>query len=741
MLFTIVTVLLIILILQFVYKQFRINKQLKGFVSPPASLISRHFHVFSSETELLPNLLDISSKYGGRVKLDVFHGTTVLLVTDKDLICHVLSTKPVLLKDALYDFGKKWVGEGIAMCKRYRRKKIKKEVDGKSKNGSLLDILLEAKIDDKLMTDEQIIDETQSFLFAGHDTSATTVGLILYTLSKHQDVQEKVVKEIESIFGSGNKYPTPADLNEMRYLDMVIKETMRYYTAVPFISRLIDHDISLGDIFIPKGISIILFLYGVHMNPEYFPNPEKFDPSRFEKEVTPYTFIPFGGGPRNCIGILPNLLSISNKYGGRVKLDYFYGMPILLITDKDLIGHILGTKSVLLKDAMYELMEKWLGDGVLTCKPDKWKTSRKMLNPAFSVQLLQTYVYSFENSVKILIEKLKSEVGNNGFNVLPYLSLCSLDIICETTMGIKLDAQRNKNSQYIEDIDEIGAIILRRLFSPIKRIPFTYKFTKDYQNELEVVARIRDFTRKVIDDRKKMKASTTINDSINNTDVKNKEYSLLDMLLEAEKDGRILTNEELIDEVQTFLFGGHDTSATSIALSLYCLSKHPDIQDKVVSELDLIFGTDNRYPIPNDLNEMRYLEMVIKETMRYYTPAPFISRMIDEDISFDDVFIPKGIPAMIFLYGVHMNPDYYPNPEKFDPSRFEKETIPYTFMPFGAGPRNCIGRRFASLEVKYIVAQILRNFKVLQVPSHLPQRTTAIVIRFKNGMMIRLEPR
>lgn len=121
----------------------------------------------------------------------------------------------------------------------------------------------------------------------------------------------------------------------------------------------------------------------------------------------------------------------------------------------------------------------------------------------------------------------------------------------ETGMGIKLNAQQNKNSQYIEDIDEIGAIILRRLFSPIKRLPFTYRFTKDYQKELEVVARIRDFTRKVIDDRKRTKASRTSN----NTDEKNKEYSLLDMLLEAESDGRILTNEELIDEVQTFLFG------------------------------------------------------------------------------------------------------------------------------------------------------------------------------------------
>lgn len=129
------------------------------------------------------------------------------------------------------------------------------------------------------------------------------------------------MKELESVLGTDNKYPTPTDLNEMKYLEMAIKETMRYYTVAPFLSRMIDEDISfgemseksavtkrnsfyfyVGDIFIPKGLSIIVFLYGLHMNPEYFPNPEKFDPTRFEKEVIPYTFMPFGGGPRNCIG-------------------------------------------------------------------------------------------------------------------------------------------------------------------------------------------------------------------------------------------------------------------------------------------------------------------------------------------------------------------------------------------------------------------------------------------------------
>ncbi|GJQ77316.1 hypothetical protein Trydic_g20296, partial [Trypoxylus dichotomus] len=456
---------------------------------------------------------------------------------------------------------------------------------------------------------------------------------------------------------------------------MVIKESMRYYTPVPFISRLVDKDVNLDGIFIPKGLSIILFLYGIHMNPKYYPNPEKFDPSRFERDAESHHFLAFGTGPRQCIGqrfamwemkyllcqilrkfnilevpghvpklslcvllkfqndvmirqyglnkkligfvsppglpilkhfwlfasefaILQNLINLSRKYGERIKLELFYGVPILLTSDRDIASHILNT--VLLKDAFYELAETWVGQGLITCKPDKWKKSRKMLNPAFNIQILEGYLKSFENSSNALIKRLKVEVGNDGFDVLPYMNLCTLDIICETIMGIKLNVQGNKNMQYTTDIHEMSAIVIRRLFSPFKRHPWLYRLTKDYKSETKIIGRIRGLTQRVIDDRKRIKANMEINNTngelANNTIEKSKRKSLLDILLEAEIDGRPLTNTELIDETQSFLFAGHDTSAMCISLCLYCLSKHQYVQANVVKELELIFDEDARSP-------------------------------------------------------------------------------------------------------------------------------------------------
>ncbi|GJQ65575.1 hypothetical protein Trydic_g23113 [Trypoxylus dichotomus] len=367
----------------------------------------------------------------------------------------------------------------------------------------------------------------------------------------------------------------------------------------------------------------------------------------------------------------------------------------------------------------------------------KWKKTRKLLNPAFNVQVVERHVKYFEKHAIVLIEKLKNTIDRDGFDVLPYISSCTLDIMCETVMGVTLNTQQSEHAQYIKDVHGATAIVVRRLFSVLQRLPLICRLTKDYKSDQEVLQRSRQLPQKIIREKKRIKSSGVAN----GTSSDDKIVSLLDVLLEAKIDGRPLTDVEILAETQTFLFAGHDTSATAVALCLYCLSKNADAQDEVVKELEAIFGNSSRPPTYTDLREMRYLEMVVKETLRLYTTAPFISRFVDEDISFEDVFIPKGMAVFIFLYGIHMNPNYYPDPEKFNPSRFENDTIPNSFVPFGSGPRNCIGQRFAMLEVKYLVAQVLRNYKTVEVVGHIPQRTAALVLRFNNGIMIKLKRR
>jgi len=160
------------------------------------------------------------------------------------------------------------------------------------------------------MNEENIIDEAMTFFLAGHETTATTLVYLTYILSKHQDVQEKLRNEI--ITHLGDRDPTPEDLKKLKYFKSVIKETMRFFVLFPVLSRYTTHDVEFKSTGykIPKGTAIGLNILGLHMAPSIWDNPNEFDPSRYEEHhdehenarTTAFQYLPFSGGPRNCIG-------------------------------------------------------------------------------------------------------------------------------------------------------------------------------------------------------------------------------------------------------------------------------------------------------------------------------------------------------------------------------------------------------------------------------------------------------
>nr|CAD7416098.1 unnamed protein product [Timema poppensis] len=196
-----------------------------------------------------------------------------------------------------------------------------------------------------------------------------------------------------------------------------------------------------------------------------------------------------------------------------------------------------------------------------------------------------------------------------------------------------------------------------------------------------------------------------------------KRRAFLDMLLEAAQDGEIMSDSDIREEVNTFMFEGHDTTASAISFSLTTLALHQDIQDKVVKELDSILGDSDRDANYRDIQEMKYLEMVIKEILRLFPSVPAFVRNLQEDVELDGYTLPKGANITIGAFALHRDPEYFPDPEKFDPERFSPENSqgrhPYQYVPFSAGSRNCIGQRFAMLEMKSTVSKVLRTFKLL----------------------------
>ncbi|KYB25210.1 Cytochrome P450 4c3-like Protein [Tribolium castaneum] len=228
---------------------------------------------------------------------------------------------------------------------------------------------------------------------------------------------------------------------------------------------------------------------------------------------------------------------------------------------------------------------------------------------------------------------------------------------------------------------------------------------------------------------------------------KKKRLAMLDLLLTVQKEEGIIDDEGIREEVDTFMFEGHDTVSSAINFALMVLANHPTVQEEIVQEMKDVLGDTKKKPVYNDLQELKYMERVIKEVLRLYPSVHYISRELGEDmVTTTGYKLRKGTILQLHIYDLHYNPVIYPEPEKFDPDRFLPENCdkrhPYAYIPFSAGPRNCIGQRFAMLELKAVLCGILSNFTLQPVDT--PESIVMvedIVLRTKENIKVKFVPR
>lgn len=233
--------------------------------------------------------------------------------------------------------------------------------------------------------------------------------------------------------------------------------------------------------------------------------------------------------------------------------------------------------------------------------------------------------------------------------------------------------------------------------------------------------------------------------SIENGEISDRKC-LLDYMLDISKNNPIFTDSDIVNEACTFMLAGQDSVGAATAFCLFLLAQNANCQQKCYNEIMDIFDDDNRSPTMKDLREMRYLEQCIKETLRLYPSVPLIARQLTEDIRVNKYTIPSGSNILIFPYATHRLPEFYPDPERFDPERFSPEQSakrhPYAFIPFSAGPRNCIGYKFAFVEMKTVISTVLRKYELLPVAGKTTiEPVFRITVRASGGLWIQLKPR
>lgn len=290
----------------------------------------------------------------------------------------------------------------------------------------------------------------------------------------------------------------------------------------------------------------------------------------------------------------------------------------------------------------------------------------------------------------------------------------------------------------------MSLVIFKRSFSMLQQWPWMYKFTPTAAKERKLLKVLHKFTNDVILQRKD-KLEQNMN---NKTDLlTEKKMNFLDMLLLSKVEDKPLSNSDIREEVDTIMFEAHDTVASVISFTFYNLSKNQEIQEKVFNEIRQVFGDDIKSPLTfRQLQELKYVEMVIKESMRIYTPAPIIGRKLTEDTIISGVTVPKETNIMIPIWSVHHDPDVYPDPEHFDPERFTAEAImernPYSYIPFSAGVRNCVGQKFGILEVKAMIVKMIRNYELIEADSKDELKLQSdIILKSANGVHLKIKPR
>ncbi|EHB14402.1 Cytochrome P450 4F6 [Heterocephalus glaber] len=386
------------------------------------------------------------------------------------------------------------------------------------------------------------------------------------------------------------------------------------------------------------------------------------------------------------------------------------------------------------------------GDGLLVSAGDKWSLHRRLLTPAFHFDILKPYVKTFNKSVNIMHAKWQRLAleSSTRLDMFEHISLMTLDSLQKCVFSFDSNCQEHP-SEYIAAILELSSLIIKRHQQLFQYIDFLYHFTPDGRRFRRACDLVHNFTDAVIQERRCTLASQGVDDFLK-AKAKLKTLDFIDVLLLAkDENGKELSDSDIRAEADTFMFAGHDTTASGLSWALYNLARHPEYQERCRQEVQELLRAREPEEIEwEDLAQLPFLTMCIKESLRLHPPVVIISRCCAQDVALPDGrVIPKGTTCGISIFGIHHNPSVWPDPEVYDPFRFDPENpqkrSPLAFIPFSAGSRNCIGQTFAMAEMKVALALTLLRFRVLPDDTE-PLRKPELILRAEGGLWLRVEP-
>lgn len=410
------------------------------------------------------------------------------------------------------------------------------------------------------------------------------------------------------------------------------------------------------------------------------------------------------------------------EYGGLVRINLM-GYDAYVITEPELVQQVLTKDNrIWHKSMVYKrILADYLGEGLLISDGDFWRRQRKLMQPAFHHNRISAYADTMVTYTQRMMQnwhdQAELDIAQEMMQVTLYIvgkTLFDADLARDT--GLVEEALDHLLRDVITEARQ-GMIVPKWLPTPLKR------------RKPHTIALLDAIMSDIIEQRRQHDEDTG---------------DLLSMMLQArDEDGQGMSDKQLRDEALTIVLAGHETTANALAWCFYELAHNPHVEAKLHQEVDTVL--QGRTPTMDDLKNLPYTEKVIKEALRKWPPAWNVSRAAQEDTELGGYPIKKYSVGLVSAYCIHHDERWYPEPDTFDPERFtpqaEAERPRYSYIPFGGGPRVCIGNMFAMMEAQLILASIVQRYRLTLKDGYQPVPEPLVTLRPKGGMPMRLQQR
>jgi cytochrome P450 len=413
------------------------------------------------------------------------------------------------------------------------------------------------------------------------------------------------------------------------------------------------------------------------------------------------------------------LSSYAESHGDTFKI-YLGGLKEAIITiDPAVIQHVLKTNSENYQKSEIQVkrMGHFLGKGLLTTHGEAWKTQRRLIQKGFDRKQLDALSTIMQDSLADSLRDFDAKVQSGPVDIYPQLMKITFAMVARSLFGARLkDEDIDLVSHTICTVQEF---IVKQTLQPYLNPWFAASGELHKHEEMRV------------------RADAVLLEYIKKRRTEPPGQDLLQTLMDARySDGEGMSDELVLSESMQLLVAGHETSSNALSWMLYLLSSRPDCLERVRHEFESVLGDA---PLSHgDVPKFEFATQVIQEALRLYPPFWMVDRMAVADDRVGDMVIPGGSMVIVYVYGAHHAPKYWQDPETFDTERFTKANdklrAPFTYLPFGAGPRGCIGGNYAMLQILMILSDLLRKYDFQLVPGQEIEPRPMVILRPKHGI-------